>query len=72
MWEGEVNSGIPNGFIRVLDADGLYNFVGYSQGWNNRYGTGLFFEDDQLAQMGFYMDGDTFENNSFDEFKVSK
>ena len=55
MWEGQVQQGIPNGFIRIIDGDQDYNFVGYSEGWNSRYGTGLYFKNDELSEAGYYM-----------------
>ena len=70
MWEGEVDKGIPQGFIRIIDSEGNYNFIGYSNGWSNRYGTGVFFEDNKLTEMGFYMNmsDNRYEDMNFKEF----
>ena len=74
IWEGEVTKGIPNGFIRIIDAVGNYNFIGYSKDWNSRYGTGLFFEDNKLTEMGFYYDDseNKYEKMKFKEFRSTK
>ena len=72
MWEGQVEQGIPNGFIRIIDGDQDYNFVGFSEGWKSRYGTGLFFKNEELKASGFYMgkSDNRYEEMEFKEFST--
>lgn len=69
LWEGQIKKGNPHGFVRIISklSDDYHHdftrglkyengssFIGFSRGWNNFYGTGLFFADKELKEAGIY------------------
>ena len=69
LWEGQIKRGEPHGFVRIISrmSDDYFHdyklgrkarigstFIGYSRGWNNFYGTGLFFADKKLTHYGIF------------------
>ena len=62
MLEGQVEQGIPKGFVRYIYATSNLSFIGYLDGFTStQKGMGLFFENDELVYSGIYEEGTNYE-----------
>lgn len=71
IWEGQVENGIPKGFVRYIQP--TRSFVGYLEnlGYTQK-GTGLYFENQELQPSGMFAEGARYRRVGPEEEKTFK